>query len=358
MKIFNKITLFFACSLLIFACSQKDRDKMGKNLDLLPPAQGGKGEVLIIMDSTKWNDTLGVAVRDVFQEIVPALPQAEPMFSTTFVTASLFRGLLKQHRNIIIITTFDSNTNEAKILQSNFTEESREKVLSDSNSYLLIKENEYAKGQTIMHLFSKTEKGMMQKLEQHKTEIQTYFNLKEEEAITSRLFKVLDENLMKNFEKHGLTIKIPSGYRFAKDTNDFLWIRFPEVNFDKNIFFAHKPYTSEKQFETDSIVAWRDSIAIKNLYGNPENENSFVKTENLEPVVPLEVTYMGNYAKKILGRWKTNNFTMGGSFVSYTFASEKTGKIYYLEGFIYAPSEKKREYMRQLNTILQSAEMK
>jgi hypothetical protein len=355
MKVFNKITLFFACSLLVFACSQKDRDKMGKNLNLLPPAQGGRGEVLIIMDSTKWSDTLGVAVRKVFHEVVPALPQAEPMFDITFVTASLFRGLLKQHRNIIVVTTFDSKTNEAKYLQSNFTAASKKKIFADSSSYLLIKEHEYAKGQTIMHLFGRTEKEMISKLRQHKDEIQNYFNLKEEKLLKDRLFSVLDKDLTKLFDAHNVKIKLPLGYRFAKDTTNFLWVRYPEIRFDKNIFVATKPYTSESQFDTKNIIAWRDSVAKEHLYGNPENLNSFVRTEDLEPVVPQEITFDGKYAKQIRGRWKTNNISMGGSFISYTFADEATGQIYYLEAFLYAPGQKKREYMRELTTTLKSA---
>jgi hypothetical protein len=357
MKILNKITLLFACSLLVFACSQRDRDRIGKNLDLLPPAQGGKGEVLIIMDSTKWNDTLGVAVRKVFHEIVPALPQAEPMFDITSVTASLFRGLLKQHRNIIVVTTFDSKTNEAKYLQANFTAESKKKIFADTSSYILIKEHEYAKGQTIMHLFATTEKGMISKLQQHKAEIQNYFNLKEENAIKKRLFNVLDKDLMKLFDAHNVKVKLPLGYRFAQDTTNFLWVRYPELRFDKNVFLANKPYTSESQFETKNIIAWRDSIAKEHLYGDPDNPNSFVRTENLEPVVAQEVTFDGKYAKQIRGRWKTNNISMGGSFISYTFADEATGQIYYLEAFLYAPGQKKREYMRELTTTLKSVKM-
>ncbi|MFT5618699.1 MAG: hypothetical protein ACI85I_001934 [Arenicella sp.] len=357
MKILNKITLLFACSLLVFACSQRDRDRIGKNLDLLPPAQGGKGEVLIIMDSTKWNDTLGVAVRKVFHEIVPALPQAEPMFDITSVTASLFRGLLKQHRNIIVVTTFDSKTNEAKYLQANFTAESKKKIFADTSSYILIKEHEYAKGQTIMHLFATTEKDMISKLQQHKAEIQNYFNLKEENAIKKRLFNVLDKDLMKLFDAHNVKVKLPLGYRFAQDTTNFLWVRYPELRFDKNVFLANKPYTSESQFETKNIIAWRDSIAKEHLYGDPDNPNSFVRTENLEPVVAQEVTFDGKYAKQIRGRWKTNNISMGGSFISYTFADEATGQIYYLEAFLYAPGQKKREYMRELTTTLKSVKM-
>ena len=52
------------------------------------------------------------------------------------------------------------------------------------------------------------------------------------------------------------------------------------------------------------------------------------------------------------GLWKTNNLTMGGPFLSYTFVDEGTGMLYYIEGFTYSPSKKQREIMRELEVIL------
>jgi hypothetical protein len=54
------------------------------------------------------------------------------------------------------------------------------------------------------------------------------------------------------------------------------------------------------------------------------------------------------------GLWKTNSLSMGGPFISYTVADTKQGMLYYVEGFVYAPSREQREIMREVETILNS----
>jgi hypothetical protein len=54
------------------------------------------------------------------------------------------------------------------------------------------------------------------------------------------------------------------------------------------------------------------------------------------------------------GAWKTNNLSMGGSFLSYTVVDEANGKIFYMEGFVYYPNEAHRASLREIETILQA----
>ena len=55
------------------------------NPDYLPKANGKPGEIVLIVDSLQWNDSLGTALRNIFNAEVPGLPQDEPMFSVIYV---------------------------------------------------------------------------------------------------------------------------------------------------------------------------------------------------------------------------------------------------------------------------------
>ncbi|HSJ69829.1 MAG TPA: DUF4837 family protein, partial [Anditalea sp.] len=57
------------------------------------------------------------------------------------------------------------------------------------------------------------------------------------------------------------------------------------------------------------------------------------------------------------GSWRTNNMSMGGSFLSYTVVDEERGKIYYMEGFVYYPSEAHREPLREIEAILLATDL-
>lgn len=356
MKTAFRISIFFIAIICIWGCTaQQERD-----LELLPPAKGGKGEIIVVMDSTRWDTEFGQEVRKTFNDRVYGLPQPEPMFNSRYVTASLFRGLLKRHRNIVIITTFDHNTSESRHLWQSFTPESRKKLEENPDVYMIPQRDEFAKGQQILHLFAQTEEQLIKKMSENRKKIQDIFNSREEDYIREKLLTGgLDKELSKIMKKsHGMSMKVPGGYQLAKDTTNFFWVRFPEIKFDKNIFIAYKPYTSEKQFELDSIVDWRNRICKEHLYGDKErNPNSYILTEELVPAQDTKVTFNSQYAKEVRGLWKTKNLTMGGPFISYVFVDKKTQRIYYAEGFIFAPSKPKREYVRELKVTLNSLEM-
>ena len=86
------------------------------------------------------------------------------------------------------------------------------------------------------------------------------------------------------------------------------------------------------------------SRAFPPVIGGIEKQNADVLTK--------QVNFNGHFAMEIRGLWRTNNVTMGGPFVGYAIADEPQGLMYYIEGFAYAPGKGKREFMRELETIL------
>jgi len=42
---------------------------------------------------------------------------------------------------------------------------------------------------------------------------------------------------------------------------------------------------------------------------------------------------------------------MGGPFVNYTFYDETSGRLYMIDGMIFAPGYDKREFLRQMEAI-------
>ena len=59
-----------------------------------------------------------------------------------------------------------------------------------------------------------------------------------------------------------------------------------------------------------------------------------------------------NFTVEIRGTWKTNNLSMGGTYLGYLMVDEKKGKLYYMEGFVYYPNETHRDALREIQTIL------
>lgn len=349
-KSLSRITFcIFLGIISLSSCKQED----GKALNLLPSAKGGRGELILVMDSAKWQGALGDAIREALTKAVPGLPRPQPMFTVRYIKPHLFAGLLKQHLNIVTVTTFDSDSYGSKILQSSFTPESVQKVMNGER-FQQLKRDEYAKGQVVFRLFGAEDESLIDYIKNHEDDIRNFFNKEEKTRVKKDLFSVkgniaLQENLK---SVHGFTNFIPAGYRIAKDTAGFVWLRHPEAKIDRNLFFAYQPYTSEEQFDPANIIAWRDSIAYQHIYGDPQNLNSYVVTETLEPVVSKPLELNGKYAVESKGRWKTKNISMGGPFVSYVLLDEAQARIYYIEGFVFSPSVKQREIMREIEVVL------
>jgi hypothetical protein len=59
-----------------------------------------------------------------------------------------------------------------------------------------------------------------------------------------------------------------------------------------------------------------------------------------------------HFAMEIRALWKTNTQTMGGPYVGYALIDQSKARLYYIEGFAYAPGKDKREIIRELETIL------
>ncbi len=347
----NYCYLFLLVSLM-FSCQKSTKTT------LLPLAKGEKGELILIMDSGKWAGKLGQTIKGIFGQVQFGLPQPESLYKVTYIKPSAFSGLLKRHKNILLVITLDSDSYDTHKMQSYFTKESIKKIRQDTAAFMVSQQNQYARGQEIMYLFGRNEDILIENLKKNKERVQQHFNKIEKKRLIKAIKRNTDKNLSEKLKTiHQIDIKIPKGFKTAKSTDDFIWLRHPEVSFDKNLIIAHQPYRSKEQFKPAYIIEWRDKLTKKHIYGNPKNKDSYVLTETLVPPESKAIDFKSKYSLETRGLWRTKNISMGGPFISYIFYSEKNKKLYYIEGFVYAPGVKKRELVRELETILWTLEI-
>lgn len=359
--------LFFILSLstLLFAC--EGGKEQGNNSNL-PKAKGNGGEIFLFMDSTKWRGELGKAVREVFYSPLAGTLRDERIFTLRFIEPAAFNSFIKSHKNIIMVTSLESNSLATRRLKGFYTEETLKQIEQDKSDslFMIVNRNQFAQDQLLLFLFGKTDKALISKLKEHKAQLQELFESAEIRRLTQKVYAAKEltniNHLIK--EKHNFKIRVPFGYEEVQNEasedkkTGFLWYRVLDQEVDKSIFISYKPYLSEKQFERDSVIAWRNQICKQHIFGDPEKKDStFVITEDLEPAVCKPLMVKGRYTIETRGLWKTYNISMGGSFISYVFADNNKGRIYYAEGFVYAPSKMtKREYLRELQVIITTLE--
>src|SRR5690554_3859649 len=135
--------LLFPVALLI-SCGENGEDNSDSTK---PKARGEIGEIILVIDSVKYQGPVGDALRDIFEANIRGLEREEKIFNLRQVDPRAMNRLLRMATNIIFVTTFDDKKPGSQLLNAKFDQAAKEKVRSDSSVFMLRHENEFAIGQ-------------------------------------------------------------------------------------------------------------------------------------------------------------------------------------------------------------------
>jgi len=328
--------------ILFTACDSKTNKKDTGNTDkedkpakaYLPDSAGEPNAILVVMDTAAWNGRVGDALRSVFSNYVPGLPREEPYFKIRNINPTKFNSILKRGSNLMFVYTLDDKTSQGRKMQNFFTDESLKIIAEDS-------------------LFGQTEGQIIKKLKENKSRLISHFSKIENARLSKGLFKVREKQIEKRIaNEYDFTFKIPYGFELAKSLKDFVWVRQLDQEIEKNIFVYFRPYDSKEAFE--DVMRYREQITSTYMRDIEKPDIYMTLQDTLAEV--KEVNFKGSYAKEVRGLWKLSDISGGGPFLSYVFVDELQKRIYYLEGYVYAPSKDKRVLIQEMEVILSSFE--
>lgn len=351
-SIFTFVFFFF----LFSSCGSRENSNKSTG-KILQIAKGAPGEIILVIDSATYEGIVGDAIRKTFKGDIEWLSRPQSQFTVRVIDPHKVNSVLRGSKNLVYVTVINDDGRGNRILRNNFTRESIEKIKKDPSIFMFTKQDEFARGQEVMHLFGLSPDILVQNLEENRDRIRDHFNKVELERTQKKLFSARSEKGIEKLiaTKFGSKMKIPYGYEVAIEGDNFIWLRFLDPEVDRSITISYTEYTSQEQFKKDSIVAYRNRVNRKHIFGDPENLNSYMVTEvDNFSIFTDEVNFSGSYAVKTRGLWKTNNLSMGGPFLSYAIVDESRGRFYYIEGFLYSPGRQQREFVRELDAILQT----
>lgn len=353
MKFFKSILSFCIFSIALISCEPGENGGYDSSK---PKARGAVGEIILAIDSTKWNGPVGDQLREIFLEDLPGMVRSEAMFNVHRVDPRALTRMLKMSTNLVYVTTFDDRSGGSQVINAQFTKESKEKARANPELYTLRVEDEFARGQEVLYLFGNNEEELLANLKENKGKIQNLFQVRERGRLEKGLLaRKNSAATVAARESLGIEVNVPASYQIAKTGDSFLWFRQPTPNANRadiSLFFYSEDYVSEEQTFPVNILKLRDSVARNQIFGDPDDPTSFMVTE--KQIVPAfrNMVINDNFTTEIRASWKTNNLSMGGSYLGYFMVDEKKGKIYYLEGFVYYPNEVHRDALREIETIL------
>lgn len=313
--------------LLLFSCNTNDNKKSNYRQHSV----GNINSLQVLITDELWSDSVGEEIRKHFTGQTEGLPQVEPLFSINQMRPSTFSGFIKSNRLFLHVTIGD-----------------KDKVT--------ITKDPYARPQTGAIITSKTKEGLVKLIEQNQEKIIEAYHkseIKERQRRTSKSVKKIDS--LK--ERFGLSIKMSSAYRTAHKGDDFYWLRKDlKKTGSTNILIYEVPLSTitNDSLALAEILMMRDSIGGNLL---PVEDNGKFGTDYDYSPNFYGIELDGKFTYLTKGVWDVKGEFMAGPFINYAVRDEKNNRYLIIEGFSFAPSERKRNLQFELESIILSAKI-
>ncbi len=291
-------------------------------------ASGKINTIAVIIDDDLWNGEIGDSIRNKFAAPVTGIPQEEPLFTINQYPEKLLEGFMTNGRNIIVVK---------KIPASNFR----------------IINNEYAKPQNVVHITGKSVGEIIALLETHTPEVIRLIKKTEIEEAQNRIDTAL-LNVTRIRRKFGITLNIPTGFKYVRDGEKFLWLKKEIISGNMNLLIYEVPvnHLSASGNTIDKIIKLRDSVGSMYIHGTAAGTRMI--TEEAYAPYLSKTTLDDLKAIETKGTWEMKNDFMAGPFINYAVLDHKNNRVLVIEGFCYAPSKEKRDLMHELEAIIKS----
>ena len=316
--------LFFFLLVTLTACTFFTSDK-----NALPDSEGDINEVSIIIDDVYWNGDVGDSLRAKLAHSIDGLNKEEPVLKINQFSPKIVNNQINLQRNLVIIQQHD----ETEFIHV---------------------ENKYAYPQNVFYFKGPTIKDLLQLITLHgeilESSIHFYELLKVQEDMAASPFN--DKRIQNQYK---ISLLMPYQYRYALVNDNFLWLK-KELSTGSNSLLIYQVPIHRMENKIDFIenfVQVRDSVTQK-----------YIKGVNKDSYMHVDKGY-APYFKKIFfaeaiecyefrGTWDLTNDFMEGPYLSYVFKDELYNRYLFLDGFVYNPSQSKRDLIFELEAIIKS----
>jgi hypothetical protein len=342
-------------TLLLVSCGGNGNSKDDQ---FLPDANGRHGEILLLLDDNLWNSRVG----EILESNLNKHPEGpylrpEPMFNYFRKKPDDLNHMNKLNRNILkVMVDHDSTYATTAVLE-------RPNYYAKNQLFVIIKDSDVNRlyefllndFDVIADLFNDFE--LKQYMRYYKEEINDNVN----------------EMAQKRF---GISITIPSESTLEKEKDGFAWVKRERSQnlignqankteggtfwIQQGILFWSQKYDSTSQFTFDGVLQSRDTVLKYNVPGKVKG--SYMATEYDPGYKPegREFDFKGYPTYEVRGLWKHAGHRGafgGGPFVQYTIHNKAKKELITVCGYVYAPKFDKREYIREIDAMLQSIEV-
>ncbi|MFZ1706174.1 MAG: DUF4837 family protein [Saprospiraceae bacterium] len=325
-----------------------------------PTAMGSTNHVDFVLDTILSKGMIWDSIDYYFASSYPVMPAPEPFFDLRKLTmeeimSDPYKKELKTM--VFVVNLSDTNSLTTQMMKKDFGAEKWKRALTDSTFSMSIARDKWAKNQLLVYLFAKNEKKLASIMRTNFPLIAARINQHDGPSIAASLYGVkgknidLSEAVQKSF---GLFMDIPPSYVKALEADNFLWIRMDDSKSVQNFVFRKFAYTDTAQFSKENIISLRDTYGKEFI--KTSSDDAYMQTNVIDlPVYAYEMNSNGLYGREVRGIWETVNDFMGGPFFSYLLLNKEKNEVIFIDAFILAPGEDKRDLMQKMDYVVKNA---
>lgn len=344
--------VMIAISLLLVSCGGTVTKE-----DLLPDANGEHGHILLIMSDDLWGGKIQEAlVEQLDQTAKGPYLRKEPLFDFFRKQSEDLNHVNKMSRLILkVMVDFDSTYQETALIE-------REDYYAKGQLFLIVKDSDPDR----LYDFIKNDFAPALKLF---NDFELAQLIKEYKGRPNEAAKEQAE------KKFGISISVPRDTKLKVTEDDFMWMKYErsrnilgsEANGTQNetywiqegILIWSETIGDSSQFLVEDIMEKRDTVLKYKVPGKVSG--SYMATEYDPAYSPQNeiIQYKGRSCIIVRGLWKHDGHPGafgGGPFVQYSMVDNENKKIITICGYVYAPKFNKREYIREIEAMLNTVE--
>ena len=299
-----------------------------KNTPLVLSSNGNINTITVVMANQLWAGTIGQAVRDMYAYPAEGLPQQEPLFDLKQIPPEVFTGFAQSSRSVLWVG-----------------------IRNQTN--VRIDKNTYAQPQTVAVFTAPTPTALIEIIVSQSEKVINTLRIQER---AERLRRIRKSTYTKHGldEKFGFTLTMPSAYKIFKENETTSWFQRETQKGHINLLVTTTPYDEDivDEQNLEKIIILHDSIGKAFIPGRLPN-SYFITEKAYEPYI-YSTTFGKKPALEIRGTWEVKGDFMAGPFLQYIINDKPNNRNIVLEGFVFAPSTAKRDYVFEIETVLRS----
>ena len=295
---------------------------------LVKSSNGNINTISVVMPDLLWETEVGDAVRAAFAFPAEGLPQKEPLFDLKLIPPEIFTGFTRLSRMVLWVGFGDEVV--IRTDKNRYASPQQMAVLSAPDTATLV-EIILSQSSGIIKSFKKGEVAERQR---------------------RTLKSTLNQNALQ--DSFGIDLSIPSAYAVFKEEKSTVWFQREIRKGHVNLIVYSLPKTTKLDFEQPlaDIIRIRDSVGQAFIPGRLTSTHLITEAA-YEPYV-YKTTINGMQAIETRGTWEVKGDFMAGPFLQFLLDDKKNNRFLVMEGFVFAPTVAKRDYVFETEAIMKS----